>query len=759
MQQQAVRLAGKKGALLPCQFPWRLTFKANGALVPYPARCGWCWACSQTKANDLIGRAGAEALVCSHVDFVTLTYDQRSGAEQYCSARIRNVKHVQDMQKRLRQREHRALKAYNRNEEQAAASEGRKPETVDASRSYIKFLVVHEGADETRKHSHWHILIFYQSHFEVPQDVLASGDMRQTHEFVRRVWSPPAIFGPVTDRLPPDANNPEVIDFRVASKIMRDGRKAGGNQLWNIWPHGFVNVQRVTHDVNRPEGKPVLKLGEELAQSVRYLNKYLRKAVKVPKGKDPKRMSSWTQQEREAFADAVKTNVTRTSSRGLGHDFARADAERWAKTGVPVKDMFYRLEGFEMKRKPESVYKFQQRLMSAGVSLSSAMVVTDSRILFAYQGAMREAFFNAWFDARTRIRGRRPRENEMGEAFIKAFMKRESDEMSEFLRSKKAVMCRLLQGRVSEGLDLLPDQLTPVHVYETEGGVLLDGSVMNGVKLPVKFRKPKERLQERRREIERLKLVYAKAWAEPGKLARLKRQVSGLSLEQLETETLYSERPWHVRQRFKRLNDVDRLDKLAEKLADDLERAKAEGREGELQRLQECSDWLLKFGMVTERDAFGLPRWSLHHGVVSEDVLWRWVNGSDDFGFGDLREKLVAKHFDVVEICEGGRVLTSRTGVLRWYLQRQVFSDSKAVFDLQNLSGERCPAFKAYSGFQRWATRELSGSEVEVALRNEVSLRRSSDRDPLFYGPEPLRPRSVAPTISPGQRAAKRALS
>jgi len=292
MRPDAIRLAGKRGALLPCLHPYVLNVRANGVSVPFPARCGWCRGCAQTKANDMIGRAGAEALVCTHVDFVTLTYDRRKGPEQWCSAQIRNVKNVQDMQKRLRQREHRALVAYNRQELLAADREGRKPETVDAGRSYIKFLVVHEGADKSRKHSHWHLLVFYQSHFPVPQGALETGDIAETQPFCRRVWSPPAIFGPVTPKLPPDANNPDVIDFRVASKIMRDGRKAGGNQLWDLWPHGFVNVQRVTHEVNGPDGVPVLKQGDELAQSVRYLNKYLRKSVKAPKGKDPGRMSS-----------------------------------------------------------------------------------------------------------------------------------------------------------------------------------------------------------------------------------------------------------------------------------------------------------------------------------------------------------------------------------------------------------------------------------------------------------------------------------
>jgi len=440
----------------------------------------------------------------------------------------------------------------------------------------------------------------------------------------------------------------------------------------------------------------------------------------------------------------MKRNVSRTYSRGLGHDFARADAERVARFGLPVNDMFFQLKGFNMKRKPESVYKFQQRLAAAGVADWAAQRVTDSRILFSYLGSMRDEFFNTWYDARTRIKGRRPDEKELGEALVQSLMKRESDEFSEFLRSPLVSIVRELESTFASEMGVFPERLTPVHIYETVEGVLQDGSLVDGRKLPVVFRKPKDRLAERRLEIDRLRRLFEKAKAVPDKLVRLKRHVSTVGLDRLETETLFANRPEHVRERFKRDHDVERFDRLADKLADALDLAEAEGREADFARYQERADWLLDFGMVSERDAFGLPRFTVHHECVGEKVLWHWLNGADDFGFRDLRERLVAKHFDAVPIAEGSRVLTAKTGPERWFLQREVFSDKAAWFDLGNPSSvQGLPAFKAVSGFKRWASRELSSDQVAAALRNEISLRSVADRDPLFYGPEPLKPRGM----------------
>lgn len=716
----AIQIAKPQGAVLPCAYPYRLTVKGrDGVPVPFPARCGWCYGCSQTKANDLIGRAGAQALVCTHVDFVTLTYDSKRGAEQRLSAKIRNVKHTQDFIKRLRQREARGLKAHNKAEQKAAALEDRQPQLVDATRSYIKHLTVFEYGTKNTKRSHWHMLIFYESHFPIPDALIATGDLKQTVPAARRVWDIPCKVGPIAEKRPRGAFDGSFIDFTVLPEA---------NQEWDAWPHGQVNVQRVTHETNEPSGVPRLKTGNEMAKAVSYLNKYLRKNVKIPRGMTPARLSSMPLEKQAEFHASMRKNVHRTMSQGLGEHFAIQWGKGHARSGIPCEKMLYTLAGFNMKRKPESIHKHQASLMAQGGSALLAETLTDYRIHFEMRGAMRETAFDAYATERRRVTNKQElSEATLGAAFQQSLMKAESEEFNEFLRSKGAGMIRAAQSMISEGLQLLPDSLLPVHVYErSPSGRLCDGSRCHGVTEKPRYRSPLDRLKERRAEIRNIRARYEAAQAVPYKLQRFQQSVSLLDAGDLETETLFANRPTFQRARFKREVDAERVKAVHEQLSE----AVALGNELAREELEYLDELMI----VNERDAFGLDRFDLHHDFVDTPTLWRWVQKSENFQFKRLREQLIERHCKTRYLSADVRLV--ETPQNRLAIQRRTFSPNKATFE--------CPETRKlirHKGFKRWATRLCaSPSEEKDALAGILPNRSPRDCDALFSGAQPLKP-------------------
>lgn len=704
-------IAKKANAVLPCKYPFTLNMRhPSGSTVPFPATCGWCYGCTTTKKNDLIGRVGAEALLCTRVDFITGTYDDKRGIESNVSAKIRNVTHPQKFQKVLRQREARGLKAYNRRETALAETEGREPKLVDATRSYIKFLVVHEFGSKKTKRSHWHMMIFWLSHFEIDPNLIETGDISQSMPAAKRVWDIERILGPITPKRPPDAANPDVIDCRVLTDA---------NQEWGAWPHGQVNYRCITHDTVTG----AMKRPENLMESVKYVSKYLYKSVYEPKGRDPARQSAWHHDRAsERFQRDIKSNVNRTASRGIGHAYATIWAEKRANVGVQLHDMQYQLRGFTMKRDHASVYKHQQSLRMKGVNdVATLENLTDNRLVFEMRGAMRTTAFKAYYDARTKRLGRNPRPTEIGDTFVKELMRLESAEFTEWLGSQTAIMARMLQPHKDRGRAPLPNALPPIHVFDVnEKGELLDGRMRR----EKRFRKPADRLAERRADIENIKAQYAQQRPIKGKVSLLKKLVSETPVHEMLTEWLYQNRPQHIRHRFKREIDRARITHVLVALDDKAEKDP---------EAKEQAQWLRDFDRNLERDMFDKPRNDLWHSVVGRETLWSWVNTSDDYNLPELREHLVMRFCRVHWLDDKKRVIFNPRG--------DVFIQRKTT--VKKACDKTCPVtgdVLRVQSVERWATRKAESPEQrEAAISGQLSNRSAYDRDAIFYGERPLR--------------------
>lgn len=174
--------------------------------------CRECWHCVTAEKNNIVGKLLAEATECTRIDLWTLTYSGK-GPESRLGAKVRLPQHIQKFQKAMRERERRAIRKYNRREKKAAEAEGRDPKLIDATKSYIRFYPVFEFGSKNGR-GHWHCFVFYRSHFPVRIDALA-GTAEAIPATAKRVWMPDEILGAATDTLPPDANNPEVVDWRV----------------------------------------------------------------------------------------------------------------------------------------------------------------------------------------------------------------------------------------------------------------------------------------------------------------------------------------------------------------------------------------------------------------------------------------------------------------------------------------------------------------------------------------------------------------
>ena len=720
---------GKKSAQPRCSNPYRLNIQSDvGEVVPYPARCGWCWGCEQLRENDLVGQAAAQSLSCTHVDFVTFTYDSKRGVEARVGAKIRMPEHIKGVIQRLRQRERRGIATYNRRETKAALKDGREPQLVDNSRSYIKYVAVHEFGSKATKRSHWHVLLFYESHWPIRHEILALADPKETMPHASRVWNPPEIVGPFTRRRPPTAEDGSVIDFRVRGRAGKDGKHKKANQEWDVWPYGQVNVERVTHDPNNlVDGKPSPKEPEELANGVKYLFKYMRKNVKTPKRAPGQKSypSQWTPEQVHEFEESkANRHVSRTRARALGSEYAVAWAEQMSAKGAQIKDFCFRIKGHNMRRDFRSTVRYQHKLKNSGVSDSIAETVTERRKLFEMRGAMRETAYAAYADA-----WRRKRKKEtldlglLGPLAYQCQMKRESEEFNEFLRSEKAAFLRFVEQK--NKFSTLPETLPPVHVYaRNKNGDLLDGEMVNGRRKEVKFRKPEDRLAERRRQIEGIRRRYEEVASDSRKYQRFKNEVSKEAVQGWLTEVQYAERPEFERERFRRKVDAEHIERVVQET-----RNAAFLSDEAFEEMQFLADYLT----VKERDEFGRPRHDIWHDLVGNSVLWKWLNQSDDYNWRQRREEMTFQFCAVDHLTPEKRVIVNPHGEV--FIQRLTFSKAAAAFECPN-TGQTI----RHAGFKRWATRKaLTGRESEAAFAGELPNRSPMDQDCIFAGPEPLK--------------------
>ena len=704
-------------ARFTCLNPQYRSVYQNGGYLSIRHVCGACVHCMRNNLNDLIAKVASHALICTHADFWTLSYNDALGVEQRVGAKIRVQRHAQNWQKILRERERRGILKYNAKELQAAEKQGREPELVDASRSYVKFITVPEIGDKGR--CHFHSMVLWESHFPVPDDLIQSGDIRQTRVAARRVWNLPEIIGPFTERLPPDANNPEIIDFRVRTKIMKvtNGapRKTGGNQLHGSWPHGFVNIQRMTHDVNQASGVPEPKDVSELADGIRYIQKYLKK---WKNGADlSKEQKRYTDLDWQEFKEGLRKGVVRSHSRGLGHDFARVFGAQHANAGVPLRDLAFHLEGFNMKRSHASVTKLHMKLSDQ--SPMNREMLTQHRQTFLMRGAMADCAINEY----TRILTMRGKSIEATDEIevAKSRFRQVTQEFRKYMNSARASVARCHSK-------MLIEEIPACRMFDLDkNGLEMDGKKheREAQIRPLQYRCAWERLKERQKQFSDCKEQYEavlKSLADKGTIDRVKKEVGRLSLEDLLTEKMYKNRPKHLMDKFRRKFDIEHVENVLEEIEKQASLGNPQATEELAYIQQELILW--------QKEEFLLPRHDVWHELVHNSVLWKWINHSDDYFFPEIRDGLVAKYCETTQ-ADGYQII--RSPDLRWFVRRKVLGTRKLfVWDADGPTHQS----KTVQRQSLWASREITAEQI----KDPPSLRSPHDRDAIFKGFEPLKP-------------------
>lgn len=391
-------VSGPSNTVLVCAKPVQVQIsgKKNGTRPKFTkSRCGECWQCTTTAVNKRLSRLLAECATVQRVELWTLTYGNDT-AEARLGAKQRDVTHLQKWQKIVRQREKRGLMTYNRREKKAAKKEGRQPKLVNNNRSYCTFHPVFEFGSKNNR-GHWHVIVFWHSHFPVGQLLTASNEPKVCPENATRVWDLARVIGPETEGIPPDANNPDKIDWRV---------RKGGSQKHSSWPHGWVNVECVSHDLRAVDyygrSAPQRLPNVEIHKALRYTLKYLSKPDTQKLGKNVKPL---TEQEKQAQTDALQTakggkRLYQTGSQGMGKAYATAWAQHLANAGVPMNNLHFRVDGVNMARSVSSMAKFEAKLSQRIQNPASiqSYLLDAQKVSFQMQGCMYTTAADVYLD-------------------------------------------------------------------------------------------------------------------------------------------------------------------------------------------------------------------------------------------------------------------------------------------------------------------------------------------------------------------------
>ena len=712
---------------MACQRPQPF-FLRGGAAQKEAAiwrRCGQCPACQQTRLNDIEGRIAAHSLVCTHVDMMTFTYDDERGDEAKLGAKIRYAKHHSDFVKRLRERERYHLLAYNRAELLRAEREGRAPELVDATQSYIDVYSVHEYGTTKTKRSHWHSLVFYRSHFPVPDSELARGDRRATKPHLRRVWSPPSTQG-YSAKLPPCANDPKVLSYKTTSF-----------QEWDLWPWGGVQVESATHwrsgakpaasgrrgdRVVIDESGDLEKTPLELAKALRYLNKYLGKGDIVTKDEDGRKLRGNAELP-DNYVAPKHEGTRRTQSLGLGRHFFTALARYHAAMGLPLRDLNYVIEGFTLRRNRVSEHRRRESVFARSGSLTTAETLIDRRKTFTMRGAAANLFVTE-YERERRQRSRKPLSlREMGDEVIRAAHAALTEDISRKLASFEWQCAREFQGDGAKFGTPLPDTIEPVPIYRVmEDGSPADGKHrQQGKRAPLEKLSAWERYCARKAECERLEKLYASQIGPKRAMSAYKARLSERPLDELLTETHREARNARPVQRFASPADSKRVREIQRELR---ERGDEEG-----ERLLALLD---KWRNDTEKEPFKLPRHDFGAVEVAPSLVKRWINHSDDYQWRWRREEAIERF--CVQLAgrkDVWRLIQNPRG--EQFMQRRGYSGVSAEFRCSE-TGKRIKS----KGYPVWFSRKImSDGEFESAMRGELVVKRSN-RDAVFLGPSPL---------------------
>lgn len=382
--------------VLTCETPKqiRISGQSDGTRSKYvKTRCGTCWRCVKTKENELLGRYLAECATAKRVELWSLSYHGKT-PESLLGSKQRCVDHWQKFQKVIRQREKRGLTTYNRREKKAAALEQRAPKLVDLSRSYCTFHPVFEFGTKNGR-GHWHVVIVWHSHFPISEENLRTQSPEIIPPTAVRVWDLKSIVGPETPHLPDGANDGDVIDWRC--------RQLDHSQAHSSWPHGFVNIQCASHDMQAVDyykrSAPARRANSELVGALRYTLKYLAKPD-TDKNGNPLSPDELLAQDETLKRAKGGSRLYRTGSRSMGTTYAREVGKRIANYGVPLNHVHFQVDGVTNSRSRVSLAKFEAKLRAASSNEQYVQqhLINAHRVIFQMHGAMRDACVDAYLE-------------------------------------------------------------------------------------------------------------------------------------------------------------------------------------------------------------------------------------------------------------------------------------------------------------------------------------------------------------------------
>jgi len=700
--------------VLACETPIqvRISGQKEGTRSKYvKTRCRKCWKCIKTEQLKLLGRYLAECTTAQRVEFWTLTYHGRT-EESLLGSKQRCVKHLQDWQKRIRQRERRGLNTYNRREKKAAKVDGREPQLVETKRSYCTFHPVFEFGTKKGR-GHFHCVIFWHSHFPTTEGITVDQSPEIVPRSARRVWDLPNIKGPRYPTLPPNANDPECIDWRCDKD---------GSQLHSTWEHGNLNIKCSSHDMQAVDAwgasAPRRLPNSEIQGALNYTLKYLAKPDTNRDGKPLDEGQLAAQDEQIKLAKGG-SRLYRTGSRSMGTRFAKEYGERLANYGVPMEHVHFRVEGVNMGRSRASLAKFEANLKAhtTDARYVQSQLLNAQRVVFQMQGAMRDVAVDAYLEI---MLAKSKKEAALGDVAIARLRQLAAKEFNAELRSQEKQFHRTCARRMSKVEQMLMadklDALTPCasEMLDQWAGprhqrdhmtlpqrILppepFEGYVMSEKEVP-SFKLLKAKGIERRTELEKLAatreaIAFVKEAYKLSPIDREKYQEQKRFASCVESlARAYINRA----ERWKRPNQ----DEVTQSIFRDTKEEMLEGyRDGT--NTYEAFELAAKYVEGVE----AVPEFKL--GATVEDGIpaarrLAWLNYSDAYDFPEQRERHIKAHCAVRDLGKGRRLV--------------ITPDGRVLLGATGRVDKACASSEKVRRFSKYAYRELRNIlEVQAA--------------------------------------------
>ena len=726
-------------AVLVCQqkVQVRISSKQDGTRDKYISRrCRVCWACVTSEKNDHVGKLLAQGASSARIELWTLTYDDLT-VESRLGAKQRIPDHLQRFQKAFRQRERAALLRHNKKEKKAAAIEDRDPLLVDTSQSYIKFFPVYEFGSKNER-GHFHVLVFFASHVPVKFHGFGLVQPVVCPDEAVRIWDLKEVRGPTPEKLPPDANNPDIIDRRV---------RKHGSQKHALWPHGFVNIECVSHDLRAVDfrGNPINVRcdRQEIVRSCFYLLKYLGKpeTKKDGRAQSEKELRDQTQGLHEARGGS---RLYRTGSRGLGVSYAKAFGRERALRGVALRHTHFKVDGAQVPRSRESLQRLRSRLEARGMSYFQVenYIIEASKMVFQMHGGMLAAAADTYIEIAT-SKGKSP--VAMGEVAQIRLRQLASQAANEWLRSPEGEFRRSV-ARDLTGLDKLwahrELQSCSPMVAQMVSGLFFKGEMPKCILPPEPYvghllgedppaptmvlerhgsirSTEMEKLEATHAAVKLVSSAYKRLGIDAGKFQAAKNRLG--CVKDFSTPFLT----------FDQLLYRGNVDEITQGI---YEQTVNEEWEAFFAGDNEAADLLYALS-VAQGKVFQPPikPWCVDEDYGPSERLLRWLNHSDQYEWPKRREENINRYCAVRVVNEDHRYIITPDG--RTLLARRGYCDTHR--DTVSASGvtarHKVTIFK-------WGYREIhSVSEFESSLSGGVSLRGFDKSCPIFATEQPFK--------------------